>query len=45
MMATTQSFTSWGRVLRTDQQVLGMPSRHASLPLPADAATTVLPYG
>ncbi|RZL03491.1 MAG: FAD-binding oxidoreductase [Rubrivivax sp.] len=40
-----QAFTSWGRVFRPDQEVLGMPSRHASLPMPADGHTTVLPHG
>ncbi|CAH0351807.1 FAD-binding oxidoreductase [Aquabacterium sp. CECT 9606] len=41
----TQAVTSWGRVMRPEQQVLGMPSRHASLPLPADGRSTVLPHG
>lgn len=41
----SQAFTSWGRVFQPDQQVLGMPSRHAPLPLPAEVASTVLPHG
>jgi len=41
----SQSFTSWGRVFRPEQEALGMPSRHAALPLPADTTSTVLPFG
>ena len=37
-------FTSWGRVQRVAHPALGLSSRHANLPLPADAQT-VLPFG
>lgn len=44
-MNTSKAVTSWGRVVREPHQLLSMASRHQLLPLPADAAASVLPYG
>ncbi|WP_375213833.1 FAD-dependent oxidoreductase [Aquabacterium sp.] len=45
----TQVRQSWGRVLREPHEILGLSSRHAPLPMPADrgdaAQPTVLPFG
>lgn len=41
---SSQVFTSWGRVLREAHEVVGLPSRHQPLSLPASGAS-VLPFG
>lgn len=40
----TQTVLSWGRVQREAHQLLGLNSRHQTLPMPADAQS-VLPFG
>ncbi len=44
-MTARQVFQSWGRVIREPHEVLPVTSRHLPLNLPADASTTMLPFG
>ncbi len=44
-MAVTSSYTSWGRVLRPQHELLPLASRHAPLPALPDGSATMLPYG
>lgn len=44
-MAVTSSYTSWGRVLRPQHELLPLASRHAPLPALPDGSASMLPYG
>lgn len=44
-MTAAKVFNSWGRAHPTTQEVLGLPSRHGPLPLPADETVSMLPFG
>ena len=44
-MALTSSYTSWGRVLRPDHELLPLASRHAPLPALPGSCAHMLPYG
>ena len=41
----SSSYTSWGRVLRPQHELLPLASRHAPLPALPDGGATMLPYG
>jgi FAD/FMN-containing dehydrogenase len=44
-MPSTRNTTSWGRVSWPEHELIGLSSRHAALPLPADPQMSVLPFG